>query len=170
MTIAVESAHVWGSKHPDAELDYAVDFETECARTWSRWTDFAQDDCIRVYTHGQSSGFEMKCTTPGRSGGRMPQFPSVEGQTVKDGSAVWTAQAISSASLVRTISGTPTWSVADGITQANATIAGMVAIADLSGGEDGSDYTVEVTAQMSDGNDVIKTCILPVRVPVAPSC
>lgn len=95
----------------------------------------------------------------------MPAFPSTLSATVRDGSVVWTAEAISSASLVRTISGTPTWA-GDDVTIANETVEGMVAIADISGGEDGEDYSVTITATMSDGNDVVKVCILPVRIPV----
>lgn len=161
-----ENAHVWADKHPDAELDYAVDFESECARTWSKWTDFAINDCIRVYQAGGCSGFEMKASVGGRTGGRPPVFPKVAGQTVQDGSVTWVAQALSADSLVRTISGTPTWTADSGVTVANETISGMVAIADISGGSDGEDYSVTVVATMSDGNDVVKVCILPVRVPV----
>lgn len=160
-----DAAFVFPNKHPSAVLDYAVDFESECARTWSKWTDYALNDCIRVYQFGSASGLEWKATTAGRSAGRPPNFPTVVGQTVKDGSVIWTAQALSTSSLVRTISGTPVWTADSGITAANATISGMVAIADLSGGVDGQDYSVTVIATMSDGNAVPKVCILPVRIP-----
>ncbi len=153
----------WEPKHPSAELDYAVDFESECARTWSRWTDFAQGDKIRVYVNGPASGFEFEATTGGRSGGRMPAFPGTLAATVRDGSIVWTAREISNDSLVRTINGTPTWAADTGITIANEVVAGQVAIADISGGTDGQEYRVTVTASMSDGNDVVLECVLPVE-------
>lgn len=163
-----DAAHVWADKHPDAELDYAVDFESECARTWSKWTDFSQNTRIRYFGPGHGAGFQFSATTAGRSGGRMPAFASVSaaGQAVRDGGVVWTSEAISSDSLVRTISGTPTWAADAGITIANETIEGMVAIADIAGGDAGQDYSVTVVATMSDGNDVVKVCILPVRIPV----
>jgi hypothetical protein len=164
-----EPASAWPDKHPDAELDYAVNFESECARKWSKWTDFAQGVRIRVYNATNAPGFEFEATTGGRSGGRPPAFHTADaaGETVSEGSIVWTARALSSDSLIRTIVGTPAWVADSGVTVANQAIGGMVAVADISGGTDGQDYSVTVTATMSDGNDVVKVCILPVRIPVA---
>jgi hypothetical protein len=162
-----ETAHVWPDKDPDAELDYAVDFEPECARTWSRWTDYTTGDRIRVYNDKRSSGFEMEATTGGRSGGSIPRFPTALAGTVVDGGVTWTARAVSTASLVRTITGTPVWTADSGLVVENQTIAGMVAIADLSSGVDGTDYAVKVVAETSDGNFIVKRCVLPVRIRVA---
>lgn len=169
MTCKPVKASVWPPKHPDATLDYAVDFEEECARLWSRLTDFIAGERIRIFTGGKSVGYEFEPTTPGRSGVRVPLFPSTIGDTVVDGSVTWTCRALSSASLLRTISGTPTWEVDDDdavVTISGETVSGLKAIANLAGGEDDEDYIVTVTAATSDGLVIPKTVILPVRIPV----
>lgn len=167
MTCKPVKASVWPPKHPDATLDYAVDFEEECARLWSSLTDFAAGERIRIFTGGKAVGFEFEPTTPGRSGVRAPLFPSVIGATAADGSIIWTCRALSSASLLRTISGTPTWEVDDdAVTISGETVSGFKGIAKLAAGEDDEDYVVTVTATTSDGLAIPKTVILPVRIPV----
>jgi hypothetical protein len=167
MTCTPVKASVWPPKHPDATLDYAVDFEEQCARLWSRLTDFGAGERIRIFIGGKAVGFEFEPTTPGRSGVRSPLFPSVEGATVADGSVVWTCRAISSGSLLRTITGTPTWTVDDdAVTISGQTVSGFKAISNLAAGEDDADYVVTVTATTSDGLIIPKTVILPVRIPV----
>lgn len=167
MTCKPVKASVWPPKHPDATLDYAVDFEEECARLWSRLTDFQAGERIRVFTGGKAVGFEFEPTTPGRSGVRAPVFPSAVGDTVPDGSVVWTCRAISSASLLRTISGTPTWELDDdAVTISDERVSNFKGIADLAGGEDDEDYVFTVSATTSDGLVIPKTVILPVRIPV----
>lgn len=169
MTCKPVKASIWPPKHPEATLDYAVDFEEECARLWSRLTDFSAGECIRIFDGGKAVGFEFEPSTPGRSGVRKPYFPSVVGETVDDGSIVWTCRAISSASLLRTISGTPTWEVDDdAVTISGETVSGLKGIANMAGGVDGDDYVVTVTAATSDGLVLPKTVILPVRVPANP--
>jgi len=169
MTCKPVKASVWPPKHPDAELDYAADFEEACARLWSRLTDFSAGERIRIFDGGKAVGFEFEPTTPGRSGVRRPLFPSVIGDTVPDGSVIWTCRALSSASLLRTISGTPAWTVDDdALTISDQSVSGFKAIAKLSGGEDDDDYVVTVTAQTSDGLVIPKTVILPVRIPANP--
>lgn len=167
MTCKPVKAAVWPPKHPDATYDYALDFEEECARLWSRLTDFQAGERIRIFTGGKAVGFEFEPTTPGRSGLRAPVFPSVIGETVPDGSIIWTCRALSSASLLRTISGTPTWAVDDDeVTISGETVSGLKAIAYLAGGEDDEDYVVTVSVTTSDGLVIPKTVILPVRIPV----
>lgn len=96
----------------------------------------------------------------------MPQFPTAIGQIAYDGSVVWTGRAISADSLVRTITGVPTWAVDDAaVTIANENVSGLLALADLSGGVDQEDYTFTVTA-IAGGLEIVKTVILPVRIPV----
>lgn len=167
MTCRPVKASVWPPKHPDATLDYAVDFEEECARQWSRLTDFGAGERIRIFDGGKAVGFEFEPTTPGRSGVRRPLFPSAVGEAVPDGSVVWTCRAISSASLLKTITGTPAWSVDDdAVTISGETVSGFKGIANLAGGEDDEDYVITVTAATSDGLAIPKTVILPVRIPV----
>jgi hypothetical protein len=90
------------------------------------------------------------------------------GQPVTDGSITWTCQAISDASLRKTVLGIPTWTPETGITASGPSISGTLTSAVLSGGVDGQDYTVLVTANFSGTPPTSKTmvCILPVRRPV----
>lgn len=164
MTCANVPAQVWPEKHPDATLDYAIDFERACAREWAPWTDYALSTRIRVFMPGHASGYEFEATTGGRSGGRTPGFRTTG--TIADGSVVWTPRAISAASLLRTITGTPTWAADAGVTVSSASISGFKAIAKIAGGTNGQDYAVTVTAVSSDGLEIPQVAILPVRVPV----
>lgn len=164
MTCAHVPAQVWPEKYPGATLDYAVDFERVCAREWSPWTDFATSTRIRVFSPGQGSGYEFEATTGGRTAGRNPTFGT--SGTTRDGSVVWTPRAITAASLLRTISGTPAWTADAGVTVSAVAVAGFKAIAKIAGGTDGEDYGVKVTATGSDGLVIVELAILPVRVPV----
>jgi hypothetical protein len=161
------AAKVWPEKHPADVLDYGFDFEQDCAREWHAWTDYASGERIRVYTAGGGSGFEFECIVAGRTAGRPPpSWPTVLGSTITTGSTTWIARALSSASLLRTLVGVPTWVADSGITAANPRISGLIAIADLSGGDDGKDYAVTCTATDSNGLAIVKVAILPVRIPV----
>lgn len=165
MTCDTEAADVWPAKHPSAALDYAMSFEVDCARLWNKWTQFTAGNRIRVFIPGHASGYEFEASATGRTGGRMPSFPTEVGLSVKDGSLTWVGAAISSASLVRTINGTPTWS-GDGLTITSPSLMDLRAVAKIASGIDGQDYPVEVSALTSDGLTIVKTAILPVRIPV----
>lgn len=164
MTCEIEAAAVWPSKHPSETLDYAIDFEEECVQQWQPWLDCPLGLCIRMFRAGQASGYELRVATPGRSGGRHPSF--LTGQPTIDGSVIWTPQAISSASVLRAISGTPTWSADAGVVISAQSVADFRAIAKIGGGTDGQDYSITVTAVGSDGIQMVKTAVLPVRVPL----
>lgn len=164
MTCANLPAQVFHEKHPDATLDYAVDFERACAREWEPWTDYATGARIRVFTLGRGSGYQFQATTGGRSSGRQPQWK--ESGTIADGSVVWTPEAISTASLWRTISGTPTWTAETGVIVTSPALSGFKAIAKIAGGINGQDYAVKVTATGSDGLVIVEVAILPVRIPI----
>jgi hypothetical protein len=160
-----EAAKVWPeAKDPDDTLDYGINFERECARKWEPWTDFLAGQSIRVYGPGNASGFEFEPSTPGRSGGTPPRWPTLLGGTVNDGSIVWTARALSSASLVRSLIGVPTWSCESSeITIGTVTTLGMKTMADLSGGKNGFDYPISVQAAFTAGKAKTAVCILKVR-------
>lgn len=160
MPCEVVPAGVWPDKDPDSALDHYVDFETECARRWEQSTDFGASVRIR------EGGFDWE-SSGGRSRGRgrttFPEVATADVTTVTDGSITWTCKALSTSSLKKTISGTPTWVADTGITTASAAIVGTRASAVLSGGVDGQDYTVLVNAIFSDDTTLTKVCILPVR-------
>lgn len=163
MSCEVQRAQVWPqSKHPSAVYDYGMSFEYQCARQWRAWYDVVENTCIRVFRPGRGSGYQFRATQGGRTGGRLPAFR--ENGTTLDGSVVWAPEAISTASLERTINGPPTWS-ADGLTVADQAIAALTAIAKLSSGEDGQDYPVTITAHTNDGLTLVEVGILKVRTP-----
>ncbi len=160
------AAKVWPGKQPESKYAYGVDFEEACARQWSKWTDFEADDAIRIYltdARGNASGFEFVAIVTGRSGGRMPAFPSSIDAEVRDGSLVWKCRALSNASLFATIVGTPTWTADPGVTIGSQSLNGMKAAAIVDGGSEGIDYAIRVQAELSDGTRANQVCILPVR-------
>jgi hypothetical protein len=159
-------AQVFPAKDPLAGLDYAVNFESECARRWSKRTDFTNGTRIRVYAEGSkgaAAGFDMVAQNTGRTGSKEPTFPSVIGDSVTDGSIVWTCAALSTGSLRATISGTPTWTADTGVTVSSQALDGLKATALISGGTDGVDYQVIVQAVLSNGATPVQVCSLPVR-------
>lgn len=162
MSCETEKASVWPSKDPEETLDYAVDFEPFLTRFWERGTTYTTSTRVRPT---RPNGFEYECTSGGQSAQREPIWPTTLGATKTDGSITWTCRAVSSSSLTASIDGTPTWE-ADGVTISGETVSDSLAIAYISGGTDGEDYSVQVIATMTDGTIRAKTVILPVRVPV----
>jgi hypothetical protein len=57
---------------------------------WSAATDYVAGAWVRAVGTAQALRFE--CTTAGTSGGTEPTWPTTAGQTVTDGTAVWTAR------------------------------------------------------------------------------
>jgi hypothetical protein len=154
------AAQSWPAKEPTAKLDYAVDFTDHLVR----WREARKPVVLATRVRaGGLPGFELECTTAGETGLRAPIWPKLVGATIADGSVVWTVRAVSTQSLVATISGTPTWTCADADLLITAeALDGQRATALLDGGIDGTDYEVIVTA--TAGATVIPVrCILPVR-------
>lgn len=163
MSCEEEAAKSWDAKHPDDTEVFVVDFERACARYWAPKDDFTLGDRIRL--KGRNA-FEHELTAAGRTGAREPVFAEAIGAETRDGSATWTCRAISTASLVKSISGIPTWVSDAGLSITGQAKAGLQAYATISGGAQGENYTVEVQATFSDATTLTATCILPVRMPV----
>lgn len=89
----------------------------------------------------RNTGLEYEVTTAGTTGGRVPAFPRVIGQTVVDGSCVLTARALSSASLRGTI-GTSAFPPVDGLTLSDELSDGLVYTIWVAGGSVGETYEV----------------------------
>jgi hypothetical protein len=137
---------------------------------WSANTDIAAGTRIRYYGKGSASGYEHEYSG-GRTGSKQPTFSTtLAGVSAADGSGTWTARAITTASLYRTITGTPTWTPDDGLTAGTPAIVGTIANCALSGGTDGEDYLVEVKATFSDTATHTAVCQLPVRKPIEAEC
>ncbi len=134
---------------PADVLDYAVGFADMCVRYREPDTAYAANVCVRP---ARSTGLQYKATTAGRSGNQEPRWPEVAGQTVQDGSVVWTAEAITTSSLLRTLS-SATWTPDAGLTASAPAIdaEACAAVANISGGALGQSYLVRVAATFSDG-------------------
>lgn len=167
MTCKDEPALVWPDKHPDATEDYGVDFTSYLARYRQAGTEYALTTRVRVQSR---PGFEYECTTAGQTAIREPIWPTTVTATVTDGSVTWTCRALSTNSLKATIASVDWSADSADITISSESTDGQVATAFLAGGEDGTDYTVTVTATLSNGAEVPKVVILPVRIPRRVCC
>lgn len=148
--------------HPGDRLDFEVDFETALTRWHEPGRTYAAAVRVRVPAR---PGFEYEATSAGQTGKAPPIFPTTIGQTVSDGSVVWTCRAVTTSSLSTTLA-TATWNVLDaGVTASGQAVSGQKATAFLQGGVDGNDYRVQVTGNMQNGAIMNRLCILPVRVP-----
>ncbi len=157
MTCGTEPAAVWPAKDPAEKLDYAVNFERSLSRFWRSGESHTTTQRVRP---NKPDGFEYECTSAGQTGDREPKFTAT---TTPDGSVVWTRRALSAASLVTTIVGTPTWTPPTGIAVSGESIANNITVAFIEDGVDGHDYSVLITATCADGTIRSKVCILPVR-------
>lgn len=91
---------------PDEVVPFELDLEGDIIRSWQGGKVYVLGERVRP---GSPNGFEYECTTAGQTkrlrGIKEPSWPTTIGQTVVDGSVVWTARALSGNSLARTISG-----------------------------------------------------------------
>jgi hypothetical protein len=160
MTCETLPAGVWPDKDPDTTEEFGVDFTARLTRWWEPRRDYSTSTRIRSRSR---AGFEYECTTAGQSGLKEPLWPTTVTATVVDGSATWTCRAVSTASLTSTVASV-VWTPDAAITSASPSLAGQVAISNLSGGVDGTDYEVKVAATLADTRVLVKRCILPVRI------
>ena len=65
-------------------------FEAVNPDAWSASTSYAIGSAVRPSV--DRNGFTYQCTTAGTSGASEPVWPTTAGQTVTDGSVVWTAR------------------------------------------------------------------------------
>jgi len=133
-------------KDPAEALDYSIEFERHCARFREPNTDYALNTRVRPK---RATGLQYVATA-GRSGTEEPRWPTSVGGTVVDGSITWTAEAISTSSLIRTPS-SASWAADSGITVATPVISGTKASALISGGTLGQQYLVRCDGTFSDG-------------------
>lgn len=148
-------------KDPGETLDYTAEFDSHCARLREPNTDYALN---AIVLSQRATGFEYKATTAGRSGTPEPRWPVTAGQTVTDGSVVWTAQAVTAGSLLRALS-SASWSSDTGITVGSPTTAGTRSTVMISGGTEGQDYDVLCTGTCSDGTYPVVSFTIKVRRP-----
>lgn len=76
---------------------------------WAATTAAALDDVV-VADAGDGYGLQFRCTTAGTTGGAEPTWPDTPGDTVADGSVVWTAEAIDEGPSFEPLNDDATWS------------------------------------------------------------
>jgi hypothetical protein len=100
------------------------------------------------------TGFEYECTVSGQVGPTEPAWPVVAGETITDGSVVWTCRAMSNQSLLKVIADGE-WE-GDGFTITDETIIntnGRQLVACFIGDDQPrGKYLVEVQVTFSDGH------------------
>jgi hypothetical protein len=134
-------------QHPGETLDYTADFGAHCARYREPNTDYLQNVIVQPR---RATGLQYKATTAGRTGTSEPRWPTVAAGTVTDGSVVWTAEAISTGSLVRTLT-SAAWTSTTGITIGAPSTVGTKSTVLISAVTLGQDYDVVCTGTCSDG-------------------
>lgn len=134
------------TQDPLAKLDYAVDFEAHNTRWWQPGTSFTSNTKVRS---ASAPGLQYS-SSGGYTGAREPRWPTSVGGTVVDGSITWTAEAVATTSLLRTLS-SAAWTADTGITLSGAATSGQVASTNIDGGTDGQTYVIVCTGTMSDG-------------------
>lgn len=146
------------AKDPNVPATYSIDFHAELVRESIRDYAFTAAQFVRPQ---RATGFYYECTTAGRTSAYYPEWPREAGETVADGSVVWTARHPTGSS-VPTISSV-TWTVPSGLTLDSQSETGLVAYITLSGGTDGVDYEVLCRMTPSSGNVIEQTITIPVR-------
>lgn len=137
-----------------------IDWTNELSNFWAAGT---QETTSSVVRPSAANGYEYACTQAGETGSQEPKWPTTVGAAVNDGSAVWTCQVASNASLLTTVSSVA-WNATAGLTVSGQTISGQLASAlvDASAAVAGTDYFVNCVATMADGE--IETGQLKIKV------
>lgn len=138
--------HLDVTKTPTEALKLVADFSQHATRR-VRQPAMAYALGVRVQP-ALANGFQYQATIEGTSATREPRWPEVAGQTVRDGSVTWTAEAVSGSSLERTLSSVA-WD-AGGITLGTPVTSGQESYALASGGTLGQQYEVTCHGTMSD--------------------
>src|SRR5688572_21302587 len=126
------------AKDPDEPGTYTIDWHDELVIEAFREHAFAQGVFVQAQ---RDTGFYYECTTAGRTGRNYPHaWPRAAGETVNDGSVVWTARHPSSSNVPQVASAV--WTVPSGLTQDSQSESGTLTNIVLSGGTDGVDYEV----------------------------
>jgi hypothetical protein len=114
---------------PGEALDYGIEWSQWLANRWIAGIPFAAGSVVRP---SKANGYEYLTLAGGMSAAAAiplvePVWPTAVGGIVIDGSIAWICQAISTASLVSTISSS-IWTPDNPITQSAASLSGTRAI------------------------------------------
>jgi hypothetical protein len=140
-------------KAPRDIKDWGFDWSGETFRFWRAATEYDAGVHVRPTV---ATGFEYVSSGAGQSNGKKePKWPTVLGGVVTDGSMTWTAVALSTAGLFRTLS-TSIWEAEDsditvGGTSIINTAGTQFAAVQVSGGTDGNVRDALNEVVFSDG-------------------
>lgn len=157
------------AKQPGDPARIGVDWHDWLIRTWpgSGYT-VALGTAIRfprgpARKQSNPTGIQFRASTAGVTGPFEPKWPKTIGATVADGSVVWTAEAVSTDSLQRTVA-SQAWSVPTGVTSSGESVTadGFEYSVLISGGADGQEYACIHRVVFSDGQADSGVVILPV--------
>ena len=151
-------SNVLAPKDPDVSETYTINWREELLGTPERDQYFVLGAVVRPVV---ATGFYYECTTAGRTARRYPRWPTVEGQTVQDGSAVFTSRHPDTPSLVAVQ--TAVWTVPSGLTLDSQSESGPETHVTVSGGVDCENY--ELLCRMTDSAGQVRerTIVVPVR-------
>lgn len=140
------------------------------SRKWTKITPFAASVAIKPSKEGLQTGYEY-VSSGGVSGSAEPRWPSAKDiaagkNTVRDGSIVWTARAITEDSLFERID-TVAWDVDAGITFVEAAVVDEAAMQATGGkfstGTQGEQYDATALITTTQGNEYEATLVIDIH-------
>lgn len=148
------------SRVGDVEI-YAIDWAGWLTNFWERGEIVAPGSVIRPTN---PTGYQLTTALGGQSGNAEPTWPSINGQTVTEGSVAWAVEPIDNTSLFATVV-SAAWRVPTGIVVTGQEVLGQLVIAELdaSGATPGQNYTINVATTMNDGESKVGQIVLKVR-------
>ena len=147
-------------QRPGEILDYAFEWSEFLALRWTPGGNFAANAAIRPVNQ---TGFQYKATTGGYSSKSEPKWPTRLGDTVLDGSIVWTAVAIDATSLQSAIS-VSAWTADAGVTVPTTSLTGTNATGFVSVATNTADGDYYVRNTITLANSLQKIGLLLIRV------
>lgn len=167
--MSCEGAEVVSEVRVDAKRSFdnepiQFDWHDYVAKTWRPGAYFNVGECIRFKRNDpRSPGLQARCSQAGATGGRPPVWSRAISDVVDDGSAQWTMEALTAAS-VNTIATSEFPALAD-VTFSQETSNDFVYTVFVAGGVSGQDYPVKhrvtLTGAASQAKEMV--AILPVR-------
>lgn len=150
-------------KDPDVPRTYPIVWDALLVQEAFREYQFSTGALVRPES---GTGFYYQGTPLGGkaygiTSAHTPRWPRASGESVQDGSILWTAVYPADAAIPQV--STAVWTVPAGITKDSQSETGIVTYITLSGGTHGEDY--EVTCRMTPtvGNPIEQTIVVPVR-------
>jgi hypothetical protein len=140
-------------------LDYGIDWARWLARLWEPDQAYALGARIRPT---EPNGFEYECAVAGQSSAREPRvWPRTIGNSVADGSVVWTCRAVSNASLKTTVQDS-VWEADEGLTLTNPSLNSQLAVVTVAGGAPGTRYSLRNRVTLANGLKKEGELVIPV--------